>query len=176
MVNQSTLNNITYSVVGGILSGMVVAVSFGQTLKLPTWGVSLLGIFVVLLVFGLAKLLEGIPNIEKTTPIIQTKKHKKTDWNMVNAISNITLSALTFFAVLAVIGFFNSADIHPTRQINSHSECPYSIDRAFNIQFINLGNKATQLCVNVCSKEINFSRNVDCLFMAQSTTANFEYG
>ena len=76
MVNQSTLNNITYSVVGGILSGMVVAVSFGQTLKLPTWGVSLLGIFVVLLVFGLAKLLEGIPNIEKTTPIIQTKKHK----------------------------------------------------------------------------------------------------
>lgn len=178
MVSQETLNNITYAVVGGILSGMAVAVSFGQTLKLPSWSVALLGIIVVLLLFGLAKFLESLEiNVytKETSNKARIKHKEKTDWNKVNAISNISLSVLTFVAVLAVIGYFNAADIHPTRQINSHNECPQFVSGSFNLQFINLGNMGTSLCVNVFSKEINFSRNLDCSFLGQSTSVSFDY-
>jgi hypothetical protein len=47
MVNQNLVDNITISVVGGVLSGLVVVYASGGTLTWPTWAVSLGGVLVM---------------------------------------------------------------------------------------------------------------------------------
>lgn len=170
MVNRNTLNNITISVVSGVLSGYVVALSFGGKPKLPSWGVALMGIIIILLIVIGVRIIELFDSGKRIRKYNEKQEAKKVDWSKVTAISNIALASATFIAVLAAIGYFNSADIHQIRQIPSYNECPNHVQNVFILQFVNYGNKGTSLCVKVQSNKLNFSKDFDCLFIFQSPT------
>ena len=84
-------------------------------------------------------------------------------------------TVLTIIGLLIAAGFFHSSNIVRVRSIGSDSTCPTSIDRDFDVKFINHGSKDTSLCVTAFSDELNFTKNSDCLYMAHNAQSETQF-
>ena len=65
MSDQNTIDNITISVVGGILAGTVVVYASGNTIKWPPWAIALSGILMMVIMIAGMILIKYINSLFK---------------------------------------------------------------------------------------------------------------
>ena len=82
---------------------------------------------------------------------------------------------LTIIGLLITAGFFHSANIVRVRSFGSDSTCPTGIYNQFSVTFVNHGSKDTSLCVTAFSEDVNFSKDLDCLYMAHNAQDNTRF-
>ena len=73
--------------------------------------------------------------------------------------------------IMYYTGFFNSADISRTRQVNSDYTCPSYVSSEFTVLFSNSGSANANLCVNASSTDINFTKSSDCIYLPKDSKA-----